>query len=359
MPVEHLTITFYEILADGYYKPKSRHTDKNRIFPKTNTSSILSSLLTWSGNKSYVATQTYAATDSILPTYLVSVTQNKKQFLVTTWNQTPTINGALAYIDGTSKVGVPAISHSTPPAGNIPGYPTYFWFIPDEQLYATIQLPESLNGRENLHRYISSFMEKFHPEHVVSNKNLGVDDDAHLYIQGYRENSSSKIHLRDDVTILFKGGLHKNPGDFDYIKKNLSKVNRIIRKETLSSKTPNNQIGAKLKNAFSYIGLSDPALPIDHNYRVKMELKLTPTEEQFDQIVKAWEKEQEIDGLSTYNDYGFQFSDHQSPRWLGKTYARSSFEIPVTYIDDVLIEPDSLLSELIKRKATITKLIVK
>ena len=160
------TITDYNISRLGYIKP---YAPKNQIL-FGGYDSTLKALLDWSTGKSLLETQTYGASVERLPTYLMDIVTHKNQYLICLWNESAVTAGELLSVPLTDPVGTTNISGASIKQGNIAGFPTYFWLKPDENTYSTIQSPTTLNGRENLHKYIENFLGKFHPTHVVSEK---------------------------------------------------------------------------------------------------------------------------------------------------------------------------------------------
>ena len=80
---------------------------------------------------------------------------------MTTWNKIADVEGKIASIDGQGITGQANVETTEPPRGYIPGYPSFFWFIPERSLFATIQFNTPLNGRKNLVWYLYNFIKRF------------------------------------------------------------------------------------------------------------------------------------------------------------------------------------------------------
>ena len=94
----------------------------------------------------------------LLRTFCYSVDSNSGEYLMTTWNENADVGGKQAAIDSRGITGSATIETAEPPEGYIPGYPAFFWFIPNRNIFATIQLNTRLNGRRNLNSYLQGFL---------------------------------------------------------------------------------------------------------------------------------------------------------------------------------------------------------
>jgi hypothetical protein len=75
--------------------------------------------------------------------------------LLTTWNVTPHAGDQIASIQGNSVVGNPVVVMNNLPAGGIPGFATYFWFIPAQSVLATVRFHHTHNGHQGLDMYLN------------------------------------------------------------------------------------------------------------------------------------------------------------------------------------------------------------
>lgn len=107
--------------------------------------------------------------DDILRTYCYSIVDNSGEYLITTWNENADVNGKMASIDVRGMTGLASVEAVEPLPGYIPGYPAFFWFIPDRNIFATIQINTRMNGRKNLENFLFGFLAK-HSKYVIYNK---------------------------------------------------------------------------------------------------------------------------------------------------------------------------------------------
>ena len=58
----------------------------------------------------------------------------------------------------------------------IPGFPSYFWFVPEKNVFATIRFAHSVQGKSNLDHYLNGFL-AIKSHYIV----LNHEDEVHGY----------------------------------------------------------------------------------------------------------------------------------------------------------------------------------
>ena len=190
---EEAKINFYSILKCGFYK----HGKKDSIFSDLPT--ILGRLQNWTmaGDLKLEDTCTFSqkeSEDDFMRTFCFDIIPSHEtdDFFITTWNETPSNRGRVPSVVADQPVGAATVHLNNIQKGTIPGYATYFWFIPELDTFATIRFQHTLNGHKNLVRYVNGFLEKFSGYAVTTHT-----DDDNVEITGYREKDT------DDVLDLF------------------------------------------------------------------------------------------------------------------------------------------------------------
>ncbi|MDE1143603.1 MAG: hypothetical protein PW999_29125 [Paraburkholderia tropica] len=326
MAQEELTVTHFEISRCGYYVPFARKDA--HLFGSTE--SMLKDLAAWADGRSLVGTQTYGFSSEMLPTYLLDVKSSKDEYLVCTWNRTTDASGNVLSVPGGAKVGSAKASTAKLPAGNIAGYPTYFWFRPNEDRFSTIQFPGALNGRQNLIAYTTAFLQKFNPQHVIAKKDGNLHAEVHNCIEGYQESpDATEYYEQNGVMPLFESDMVRNPGLIEEIRNDLDSVHTIIRKETISATTAAGK--SHLGGFLGGFGVQK-AKVTESEYRISYKVKYRPSEDEFDDMVKRYE---EI-SATRWDDIGFLMSGRTSPIWLSGSVARTKADIDVVREDGVV-----------------------
>ena len=126
-------IKFFQIERCGYYKYRSAHPSFG------STADLLEDINNWVSGKTLSETSTYEPSEeqdeNLLRTLCYGIQSHSNgDVLLTTWNETPTTEGAVASVSMTGDVNSAAIATATIPDGYLPGYPAYFWFPAGERL---------------------------------------------------------------------------------------------------------------------------------------------------------------------------------------------------------------------------------
>ncbi len=164
----------------------------------------------------------------IMPAYLFDIRKKKSNYLITIWNQVPSTSGAVASVDPNSSVGSASVTMNPYKKGTIPGFATYFWFIPSLSVCASIQFQHNLVARKELEKYVESFIDPFSKYVVFTPFNNNgykvvryVDDAGNCY---------------DNLRSQFRMSIVRKPGEIQHILNNCAKLEKVIRKTKLEMK---------------------------------------------------------------------------------------------------------------------------
>ncbi|MES9907195.1 MAG: hypothetical protein ABW150_01640 [Candidatus Thiodiazotropha sp.] len=325
---EEASVNFYRIARCGYFK-------HGEDIPQFGTlEDTLNELKAWVTDKNLGETCTYAIDDGEegYHTYCFDIVKSDQtgEFIVTTWNETPSVEGNVASVSATSKVGEVDVELTELPDDHIPGYATYFWFIPDQNILATIRFHHTTNGHQNLRRYMKTFLAKWTSYVVVDDD----DDEADHSIIGYRANEDDEpMHLNP----MFKSYLKKKPGKIEFITNNREDIRTIHRKNLLS---PQSQADMTLFNRMLVkIGVQDPP-QVNHEVKVKYEFHHTPEEEELEAIIADWEQEHD----AKWDDIGFKLKGDDEIYWLSHSLAKRTIDLDVTRENKEIVNATSILN---------------
>jgi hypothetical protein len=318
--MEEAKITFYQISKCGLYKYGAEDPTLGKI------AGFLEQLKVWvkKGGKPLDETCTYVVDDG------------------EDVDRTFSYEGKVAAVKAKSKVGSAVVEFTTLPKNSIPGYATYFWFVPSKNVYATVRFQHRLNGKRNLDKYIKEFIAKF-SDYVV----LDDDGNADFTVAGYSEKDGDKtLNLHSQ----FKSVVVRKPGQIEYIRQNVGKIRKIERhNKLLPQKNESQELWQK---ALLTLGLKNqPKLKSEVNF--SYEFSFTPTDVELVEIVNEWEKNHD----SKWDDVGFMLKGEQSPLWLSNSLARDQFDVDVKRIDDEIVDAKSLLDQLTDKRSLILSLL--
>jgi len=297
--MEEAKVTFYKIEKCGLYEYGA---DVSKL---GNVAGFLSQLKYWvkKNDKPLDETCTYAIEESedVDRTFCYDLIANGMtgDFLLTTWNETPSYEGKVAAVLAKSKVGSAKVEFTKLPKDSIPGYATYFWFIPSKNVFATIRFQHRLNGKKNLDKYFKEFISKF-SDYVV----LGDSDEADFNVVGYSEKDGDEpINLHSQ----FKTSIVRKPGQIDYILEQKNQIRKITRHNRLSPKIA--ECHEFWQKALLNLGLKKQR-NLNSEVNFSYEFSFTPSEPELKEMIAEWEKNHD----SKWDDIGFTLKGEQVPR---------------------------------------------
>lgn len=224
-------IRFFSIEQFGYYI----RGGQNAGFGGTNES--LEALSSWARDgREVFNTTTYEEDHSkdVYQTFFVDWSRDERSgdSVLVLWNETHNDDGKVYGIEPNRVPGRVEMLEGGFGAGvAIPGFPSYFWFIPDRNVYATIVFKHSGQGKSNLERYISGFIRNHSPFAVL-------DDESSII--GYSSNGQKTEQSNNTYSKFHSKGL-KNPDVQNELFANIEGINRFLRKETLTYSVAENR----------------------------------------------------------------------------------------------------------------------
>lgn len=339
---EDAKITFYSIERCGYYQ----HGEQVPEFGHIN--SILAQLLSWVSQDDFNIedTCTYEVGDAenLLRTFCFELIGNGTtgDYLLTTWNETPTSQGQVASVSAQNPVGEAEVFLNTVQPGTIPGYATYFWFIPSYNIFATIRFQHTLNGHRNLVRYINNFLE-WSSDHVVSIE----DEDGNIEIEGYQLNQDGDVQ---NLWPSFRSKPLRQSGEIELIRERRNRIRKVVRKSTLYLEDEENL--NLWQRMLDHLGIGENN-PDRDEVRVEYSFPITPSPEELDEIIETWE---DCD-TAWWNDVGFRFESENQIRWLSNALIKYTHEIDVMRDNDETVNAESLLEALTHQRGMLINLV--
>lgn len=330
---ETVKLNLYDVDRCGYYEDQSNE----REFCTLNE--LLTDVNQWIEGKELQLTKTYGLSDydNRLPTYCLDLVRDEAtgDYLLTTWNQTPTDQGNYASINLSSAVGQYVLDIQEIPEGYVPGYPTYFWFLPQYSKFCTIRFNQPLNGHPNLKLYLKNYLRNY---------SSWVFDDGgqeDRVILGYGNDAET---VNPNLNPIFESRPSVKTADRSFLVNNARNIRKVMRKNRLSYQ---NQENINLvNNMFNKIGIRNDHVPeVDYN-DIRFEIDREFTQEEIESIYDYW-----VDNLQEDNNYlddiGFRFTGNSEDYWLSRIIRKQEFEIDVIRRQEEVVDGESLLSELI------------
>ena len=300
----------------------------------------------WANGKSLAQTQTYERSDDQeqFPAYLYDIAHKNGEWLLTLWNETPSTDNKVASVKASGSVGDARVYENSIEKGSIPGFATYFWFLPQEGVFANLRFQHAASGHSALRSYLKGYLERSSDfvRYDQSKRKEGSD----VKITGYAEQNHSEVR---DLAPRFSSSVYTKPGQTDMLLNRFADVRRVIHKVTLHLKNTDDL--AFWQSAWRRLKGSDRTAQGD-DVTVEYDIKTQLTRAEMSSIIST----ADIDKAS-WDDVGFELKGEPSPFWLSKSYAREKLDLDVVRQNIEIVDSASLLDELQRRKVHLLKLL--
>ena len=332
--MEQVKVSLYKIASCGYY-PRGNHNHPQF----GGVDEILRDMQRWGADKRLAHTKTFDPLDggNHLPVYLVDATRHGTAWLLTLWNESHNTEGTITSINGQAAVGNADVSETEVEEGHIPGHATYFWFLPDEGLMASVRFQHLTTGVSGMNKYMRCFVQRFTSFAVLGEP----DEGGQRAIVGYRPDQTT---APSHYSARFKTEVFVKPGPLDKILANAANIRKMERKAKLdlAIRTEKNFFQKLLEGV--HLATHQTR---QHEAKIKYEVEVNGLEEgEVREIISQWREEDQDD-----SDYGFVLRGDQNTHWLGKEFVRETFELEVERDNAELVRPQSLLHELARHRA--------
>lgn len=328
-----LNISAYKISRCGYYE----YGSKSR-YPKFGTvDDILDNLLSWTKNQTLKDTFLSFSSDVDLhgfPVYCFDIRKSNKtsNFVLILWNELPHEKEGIQSASSTNCVGKVTVKVNKIGNGDIPGVPTYFYFVPHKNVYFNIRRkgPYFINNK-GLVYYFEQFL-KTASKYVICEY-----DGKHTIKQiGYAQNN---IEDNNNLYIPHFDSERKTlPGKIEYLKENCKNINKVINIQRIKKVTYED---INFFNSFlNLIGL-DCNSETDESLNFRSEFNLHPTLDELNTIIK---KNSDINfDHDVKNRIGFKLTNIKDIFWLDKSYAVGQMDMNLEPSKTGMLDADNLL----------------
>lgn len=316
-------LDFYDISIFGY----TQRGEEEVLFGES--TDILLNLKLWLKEKKIRQTKTFkykSRSDSNLLGVYCPILLNdpaKKSFFMMLWNEIPNEDGAIASLNGEEKVGEYSLDNTDVPSGNIPGFGTYFWFMPEHKIVVAIRINEELHlGREAMGCYILGFMKNNSP--YVRHQEIVENGETVTKVRYALDSGSEAQYL----VPRFETRPARNKTQVELLRKCCGSIRKGIRKEVVSLKNPSDRgfINYFLRRIKAY-DLPEKASEKQIKYRYEFDFQ--PSLEELNHII-----ENHKTVLSSYDDLGFKRTGSNETIWLSSILCKTDDILEVAYSED-------------------------
>lgn len=336
-------VTLYDINKCGLYKLKK--DDKPLLGDLTD---FLDQLEIWAKQPGMILanTCTYApqGTDDSYKTYCYDIISNKNLTLLTLWIEVPKTKGnKILSVSSNATVGNVTVNTANIKKGDISGYSAYFLFLKNENMLATINFDHSLNGRQNLEKYLTEFISKIssYAESEVQTDKEGNS----LEVIKYRKSEEDEPEL---LTAYFETRLVRNKTNVDFLIENYELIRKIHKHNEIPFFKHESKAYWQKFPTFSSSNTEE------FTAKYSLEMKYRPcSADEIQTIITDWENNHKA---TKWEDLGFTVQGKSTPIWLSGTIARNDFEVDISRGKNEIVEPNILLTELGKIEGQIVNL---
>lgn len=325
-------IKFFDIKKCGFYL---RGNDQIQF---SGMSDILQKLNQWARDgREFVNTTTYEADpdNDLRNTYFCNWHKNEinGDSILILWNEVPNDNGVIYGMSPMERPGstdMLTTGFGSTPA--IPGFPSYFWFVPEKNVFATVRFNHSVQGKKNLDCFLNGFLANKSPYRVI---------DGDGAVIGYSTNGQPTDQSARIYSKFHSLGRKQEELEAELLT-NLHRIRRIIKRETLQYTVEDDR--KTLERVFS--GLLGNTPTFNQARTITHELQFEPTEQQLRQIIINYAELNEADAI---RNVGFIYNNGKRVMLNGTSVAFSA-EINTSREDNQIVTPQSLLAAITSQR---------
>lgn len=343
-------LTIHAVTECGYFKRNLKKPELGDL------ATLLSQFQAWAkdGSRKLSETCTYHIQESsnLLRTFcydLLIDTVNGDALLIT-WNEIAHSEGNVSFVKDNAKVGEARAESVALGEHAIPGFPTFFYFIPEVSCYATVRFSSPLNGNAGMHKLLKEYLAKFAPC-VVHDKEV-LDAEGKIKVLG--------IQHGDEIEHLyarFKTELLRKPAFVDYILGSCGRIRKVLHKNLIiGGEVQATGLAGLFQKLAEKTGFrpEQPRAEVPISYS----MSITPTKQELQSIIKNWD-ENISHNRTGWEDVGFQLQGEAEPRWLSSSMVKLELPLNVEPDENGVVSAAKLLAELQKSRQGIIKSIRK
>ncbi|QGT78419.1 hypothetical protein GM160_05630 [Guyparkeria halophila] len=323
MANEEVEVTFYDVNACGFHRRGSDDAEFGGL------DEALTNLREWSrGMRLGETVQTYAQSEDEHNVYLFDLKKQGGNWLLALWNRVPSTDGKIPSVDERGAVGSARVHDNRVTDGTIPGFGTYYWFVPSRNLMATIRIQHPLTKSVAAKEYLKGFLEK-HSQWAFTPEEGGTTE--------FRESEESAPR---PVRPKVKFNIKRRGSDRQFLLDNAHNVRKIERKTRLNiNLTVERNLIGRFLQAIGQRNRGD-----GQAYRkFHFALETTVTRDEMNALINDWERDEMGSG---YADVGFVMKGENKLHWLGDGLVREKPTLDFDLGQGAVPQADALLREL-------------
>jgi hypothetical protein len=343
--VDKVGITFHAVSACGYYR-YAEALPEFGLLPD-----FLDQLKQWSIGKSLGNTQiTNAAGGNVLPVYLYGIdTHAGGAVLVTMWNEIPAASGNnVASVAANDKVGNVVQHMNSVKKGTIPGFPTYFLFLPGADAFAALKVEGLVTAQPAFQGYCEQFLST--QSSFAVQMPVDPTDPDKVVTFGYRADAKNQPNPK--LYPRFRTKIFTKPALTAEIVNRWDDVREVQRTAKIKFKTAD-QRSAWQKGLGAMKMGAPKTKPRTATLHSSLTVRLTRAEVKT--LIADWGQQAQN---TDWDDYGFRFKGESKVNWLSQATAKGDLSLDGIRGQDGTVEAAKLLDRIMKHEAYLKKLML-
>ena len=270
-----------------------------------------------------------------------SKSKSSEDRVIVLWNETLNDSGNVLGISTSKKIGSKTILKTGFDDENaIPGIPSYFWLVPDENLIVSLKFAHSTQGKIPFENYLQGFLANFSKNRVLNSNNEIIGYSRNGNGSPYVSQYCPRFHIRRAPNDTEKNELMSRSAE----------ITQILKKEKLFYSVEDHR--GRLEEFFN--GVLDGFTAAvsknkDDGYRIiNHRVQFQPTAKQVESIVDQ-HRDRPLD--SHVVNVGFVVAGRN--RWLDRMHFSQSVDLEIDIKDKEIVDPDAIIKSLDSRRESL------
>jgi len=275
-----------------------------------------------------------STTDEEMPSYCLGLAESKGEFLLALWNKIEHNKSGVGVVSGGGKPNETYISAKQLGAEEIPGFPSFYWIKPQSNVIHPLKI-------ETVHPYIGKVKEYLqgYLTYFCSYRIRGDGSESILQYSEIKDAGSNEVReANQSLEPIFKTGIQKEPGKYDYILENHMNIAKVVKDVVVTDylKEHNEGLLNGLVNMFNGI---QPTQKKTLRFAVPTQIQQEKVESMINTYIDS-------DG-SSENNYGFIFKGKaQHIEWLSGGVKKDTIDLDIKWLANQQPDIQKLLVDL-------------
>lgn len=225
-----------------------------------------------------------------------AVEDGRGNFGVSLWNKGWRTEDGVVYLSSGASLGNPRFRTSRLDPGDIPGWPSYFWVMPTENMVVSLMPDKAIASIRSFREYFFNFL-RSESKYVADsyteiNPKTGKEETRFVYQNPGDAPPTHRVFPRLNVSPEVI-----NTGKIEEIKENWPKVRKfLLHTETVYLEQDNRSTAHKLLDSI-LLGKSSQRDPVPQKAQMQIEVDWHPqSREEVEEVIEEWFSESQKEG---------------------------------------------------------------